>query len=104
MHLEPGRIQRRVEVLPGEDLDLRLADARESGVVHRLTRATEVDNDSVSLRLVDPEGALDQRLEWTDLEQGREGDYYYLRVTQLDGERAWSSPFWVGGVARTAEP
>ena len=27
------------------------------------------------------------------------GDYYYLRVNQLDGARAWSSPWWVGGRA-----
>jgi len=27
------------------------------------------------------------------------GDYYYLRVTQLDGARAWSSSIWVGGEA-----
>ncbi len=26
----------------------------------------------------------------------RPGDYYYVRVTQLDSGRAWSSPFWVG--------
>jgi hypothetical protein len=25
------------------------------------------------------------------------GDYYYVRVTQLDGGMAFSSPFWVGG-------
>ena len=29
--------------------------------------------------------------------RGRRGDYYYLRVNQLDGSRAWSSPWWVGG-------
>ena len=29
--------------------------------------------------------------------EGRRGDYYYVRVTQLDGGRAWTSPFWVGG-------
>ena len=28
------------------------------------------------------------------------GDYYYVRVTQLDGARAWTSPFWVGGKGR----
>ena len=28
------------------------------------------------------------------------GDYYYLRVNQLDGSRAWSSPWWVGGRGR----
>ena len=27
----------------------------------------------------------------------REGDYYYLRAVQEDGEMAWSSPIWVEG-------
>ena len=34
--------------------------------------------------------------EYTDLEDPKPGDYYYIRVTQLDGGRAWSSPFWIG--------
>lgn len=39
------------------------------------------------------------RLEWEDPADertcGRE-DFYYLRVTQKDGNRAWSSPIWIG--------
>jgi hypothetical protein len=31
------------------------------------------------------------------------GDYYYVRVTQLDGGLAFSSPFWIGG-KRPARP
>jgi hypothetical protein len=31
---------------------------------------------------------------------GREADYYYARVRQHDGERAWSSPVWVDRTAR----
>ena len=38
------------------------------------------------------------RLEWGDPENerlaGRE-DFYYVRVTQTDGNRAWSSPIWI---------
>ncbi len=30
---------------------------------------------------------------------GEPGDYYYLRIVQIDGHRAWSSPWWVGGEA-----
>lgn len=30
-----------------------------------------------------------------DLEAERETDYYYVRVTQMNGLRAWSSPIWV---------
>ncbi len=31
----------------------------------------------------------------TDLKAERPCDYYYVRVTQTDGRRAWSSPIWV---------
>jgi hypothetical protein len=34
--------------------------------------------------------------EWIDTsEQGIYAKYYYLRVTQVDGNRAWASPVWV---------
>ena len=35
------------------------------------------------------------KLTWTDRERARTGDYYYVRVIQSDGNRAWSSPIWV---------
>ncbi len=31
----------------------------------------------------------------TDWQAERKTDYYYVRVTQADGRRAWSSPIWV---------
>ncbi len=54
--------------------------------------------DAVTVRWVDPGGALDQPIAYTDREPPADGDYYYLRVTQLDGRMAWSSPWWVGGI------
>ena len=39
------------------------------------------------------------RLEWEDPADERTGgreDFYYVRVTQTDGNRAWSSPIWIG--------
>ena len=56
--------------------------------------------DAIRLQTIDPEGSLDQTFRFTDLESPGQGDYYYVRVTQLDGGRAWSSPFWVGEKAR----
>jgi hypothetical protein len=38
---------------------------------------------------------MDARVEWID-ERAVEGtDYYYVRVTTVDGEMAWASPIWV---------
>lgn len=45
--------------------------------------------------LVDPEGSLDYRVTYLDNEPPRSGDFYLLRVEQLDSNKAWSSPVWV---------
>ncbi len=34
--------------------------------------------------------------DWRDVRQISCADYYYIRVTQKDGNMAWSSPIWVG--------
>ena len=31
------------------------------------------------------------------LDRGEGANWYYLRVEQIDGHLAWSSPWWVGG-------
>ena len=46
--------------------------------------------------MIDAAAPLDQEFEFTDLDGIAPGDYYYVRVNQLDGGRAWSSPWWVG--------
>lgn len=42
----------------------------------------------------DPDGPMTAEIEWQD--ECAEGDYYYVRVEQMGGARAWSSPIWVG--------
>lgn len=32
---------------------------------------------------------------WRDDSPAKTGDYYYARITQIDGGQAWSSPIWV---------
>jgi len=41
--------------------------------------------------------AGDERSEWSFTDESRcePGDFYYLRVFQADGARAWSSPIWM---------
>ncbi len=41
------------------------------------------------------EGELLRRFAAVDETPAQDGDYYYLRVTLVDGEQAWSSPVWV---------
>ena len=53
--------------------------------------------DRVSLHQVNPEAPRDRKFSFTDTDTPRQGDTYYVRVRQLDGGTAWSSPVWVGG-------
>ena len=64
-----------------------------------LTRELPVDRhvDSIFLQLVNPAAPMDGELDYVDRSNPQPGDYYYVRVTQLDGAHAWSSPIWVGG-------
>jgi len=100
-HLEPSRETgmaagpvRSPAPIPGADFTVRLSGLVDGLAAHELRMERFVDR--VTLETVDPDGALDMDFSYTDLENPRSGDYYYLRVTQLDGGRAWSSPFWIG--------
>ena len=66
-----------------------------------LVRQSPVDRhvDSVFIQLVDPNAPRDGEITFVDRSEPRQGDYYYVRVTQLNGAHAWSSPVWVGGEA-----
>ena len=100
-HLESRRedklsltLVRAPVLLPESQFTLRLADLQENKIEHELP--IDKHTDTVSLSVIDPNGPMDQEFEFNDLEQPNPGDYYYVRVRQLDGGRAWSSPFWVG--------
>ncbi len=45
--------------------------------------------------LVNAEGPLDIDLDYEDREAPQPGDYYYLRMEQLDTNKGWASPVWV---------
>jgi len=45
--------------------------------------------------MVNPEGPMDLEFSYRDLGPLRPGDYYRLRMEQLDGNKAWSSPVWI---------
>jgi len=65
----------------------------------RLVRDVGSDEfrDTVSLQLLRERTSRAASFQYSDTAPGSEGDYYYLRVTQADGEQAWTSPVWVGG-------
>jgi hypothetical protein len=95
--------RRPLHDIPAADFTLSLDDLDDGRLEHEMPPVGE-HVDRIRLQIVDPEAPLDRTLQYTDLDGKGDGDYYYVRVTQLDGGRAWSSPFWVGGEkARAAE-
>jgi hypothetical protein len=53
--------------------------------------------DSIIVRHLEPTAPSEQSFSFEEKDIVRQGDSYYIRVTQADGARAYSSPFWVGG-------
>jgi len=84
--------------LPGGSADLSLGTLVDGKTEQRFEVEQFVDR--ITLHVIDAAAPLDQEIEFTDLEGIAPGDYYYVRVNQLDGGRAWTSPWWVGDKPR----
>ena len=89
-----GGYERTPQRLPAAEATFRLGDLL-GGVDRKEFRVLE-HTDSLSAQLVASGGALDLDFAYTDRDVAKPGDYYYLRIRQVDGAMAWSSPFWVG--------
>ncbi|MEZ5550909.1 MAG: DUF3604 domain-containing protein [Pseudomonadales bacterium] len=87
-------IYRQLARLPGGDFELALADL-ERGVLSR-TLPFDIYEDRITLRRRIPNGAEDVSFEIEDTGT-IQGDYYFIRVKQVNDAMAWSSPIWVGG-------
>ena len=46
-------------------------------------------------RLIGP-AEYTAQVRWLDARNATDSDWYYVRVTQHNGQMAWSSPIWVG--------
>ncbi len=86
---QPGR-------MPETNLTLSFANLTGGYTATLLTVGRYTDR--VAAQLVNPDGPMDYDFSYTDEEEPHDGDYYYVRVKQLDGDMAWSSPWWVGGI------
>ncbi len=49
----------------------------------------------VEFEMVREDGPMDLELDYEDRDGPRPGDYYYLRMEQLDGNEGWASPVWI---------
>lgn len=54
-------------------------------------------SDEVTLRAIRTPTERVRTFSWIDPEPFTAGDSYFVRVQQIDGGLAWSSPFWTGG-------
>ena len=89
-----GGYVRVPQELPANTVRFRLGDLK--GQVDRREVQVLEHTDALSAQVVTEGQALDQDFSFTDQGEAQPGDYYYLRVRQIDGSMAWSSPFWVG--------
>lgn len=98
--LEPGTeysgtLFRPRAKIPGAEVTLAFKDLDDG----KVTQVLQVDRyrDTLTLRQINPGVPLDREFEFVDTEYPNHGDYYYVRVKQLDNAMAWTSPIWVGG-------
>ncbi|MCP5112054.1 MAG: DUF3604 domain-containing protein, partial [bacterium] len=93
----PPRV-RPYQTIPAASIALSLSGLRNGILVHETPVGRHVD--TITLQVVDPGGAMDAGFSYVDNGEVQSGDYYYVRVKQLNGSWAWSSPIWVGGEPR----
>jgi hypothetical protein len=98
---DPGARDRPAAKLPAEELEFAVGDLASGPFERELTVVRNVDR--VRSRIVAAESALDVDLEYRDTTPPRRGDWYFLRVGQIDGAMAWSSPWWMGGSDKAKE-
>lgn len=91
----PGPRDHPLAVLPAENLTFTLGNMTGGRDLRQFN--VEKNIDSIEVQVLPAGLALDQAFEYSDHDDPKPGDYYYVRVVQVDGAMAWSSPFWVGG-------
>lgn len=83
------------QMIPASQARLRLRDLRDG----RLEQPMPIEGyaDEMVLRRIVTDGPRDLRFDYIDVDDPRQGDYYYVRVRQANDAMAWSSPVWSGG-------
>jgi hypothetical protein len=90
----PEMMDRPAADLPAEDIVFRIGDLRQGLGRRELKTGNNID--IVQVQLVPAKAPLDREFSFADTDAPQSGDYYYVRVVQVDGAMAWSSPIWVG--------
>jgi hypothetical protein len=81
--------------IPAASFSFPFTELKDGLVVRDSAQGRQAD--SITLQVLDPNAPGDGELDFADRGPANQGDYYYVRVTQINGAHAWSSPIWVGG-------
>jgi hypothetical protein len=84
--------------LPAQKLQFRLGDLKNGKAESK--RSIRGFEESIGVRLLKDDAPLDHDINFVDRESPRHGDYYFVRIRQIDGGMAWSSPVWIGGFSK----
>ena len=84
--------------VPAKSFEIALRDLSDGFARRDLSDG--IDRDAVFVELIGGEMPMESEIDFSDQGAMQPGDYYYVRVDQLDGARAYSSPIWVGGEPR----
>ena len=83
--------------IPAASVSFPFSELKEGLLVRESAVGRHVD--AIALQLIEPDAPKDGEFDFVDRSGAGQGDYYYVRVTQVNGAHAWSSPVWVGGEA-----
>jgi len=86
---------RNVDTFPASETSFSLQDAVRGAAAR--TFQTGLFRDELVLNIIDPDASIDHSFRFEANKPPMRGDYYYVRVRQVDGAMAWSSPVWIGG-------
>ncbi|MCP5109522.1 MAG: DUF3604 domain-containing protein [bacterium] len=88
-----GGSRHRPRQLPARDLRFAFGALKDGRLAFDV--GDDDYRDSVSLQILRDDPVKHTEFTFRDTSQPADGDYYYVRVTQVDGEQAWSSPIWL---------
>jgi hypothetical protein len=87
-------IFRKHALVPATTVKISLQELAKGSVSQSIP--FDVYEDRVTLKRLNNLKARDVPFEFSD-NSDRQGDYYFIRIKQVDDSLAWSSPIWVGG-------
>ncbi len=83
--------------IPPQHFTIRMAGLGKEGKTVSLPVPDRPYADRVIVRPIKTSIPMEAKFSFDDTDEFGVGDYYYVRVRQLDGALAWSSPVWIGG-------